>query len=65
MTLSAESAEYALQPVPLKFGLAQQLIPIVRRVAALEHFAKDAVGTSTLTVSIAITVPCGRPLIAE
>ena len=44
MTLFAESAEHALQPMPLKFGLAQQLIPVVRRVAALEHLAKDAVG---------------------
>ncbi len=44
MTLFAESAEYVLQPMPLKFGLAQQLMPVVRRVAALEHFAKDAVG---------------------
>jgi hypothetical protein len=33
----AQSAEYELQPMPLKFGLAQQQIPIVRRVAALEH----------------------------
>lgn len=30
--------------MPLKFGLAQQLISVVRRMAALEHFAKDAVG---------------------
>ena len=44
MTLFAESAEHALQPMPLKFGLVQQLIPVVRRMSALEHFAKDAVG---------------------
>ena len=36
MTVFAESAEHAVEPIPLKFGLAQQLIPIVRRVAALE-----------------------------
>lgn len=44
MTLFTESAEYVLQPMPLKFGLVQQLIPVVRRVAALENFAKHAVG---------------------
>ncbi len=32
------------QPIPIKFGLAEQLIPVVRRVAAFEHFSKDAVG---------------------
>lgn len=38
------------QSIANEFGLAQKLIPVVRRVTALEHLAKDAVGVITAVV---------------
>jgi hypothetical protein len=44
MTLLVQGVEYFQPPIPLKFGMVESLIPVVRRLTVGEHFPKHEVG---------------------